>query len=186
MDPGALRGLLEGVNVVTGEGTERLFTVDELNHINVPIAEALAQARPEEDVILFSTFKRNGGLLSGGLTVTARLFVTDGRLQFIVREARIDYAGPVLADVAPPMPEYGARAVPGAAVLRARVGEPIRADWLAFPLASIEAPVPVAPAAAPAPAPARERLLRLKQLREQNLITEDEYQKKRGEILKDL
>ena len=48
-------------------------------------------------------------------------------------------------------------------------------------------PRPVPAPAAPAPAPTLEpRLLRLKQLREQNLITEDDYAKRKQELLKEL
>ena len=186
IEPGPLRGLLEGVSLLTGDGPEPLFTADELAHITVPITDALSQATPGEDVVLFSTFKRNGGFLTGGLTITARLFVTGGRLQLIVGEGRIDYAGPALAEVAPPMPAYGSRTVPGNAVLRARVGEPIRKDWLAFPMVSAVAPPVLAAPAPPVPPRPAERLLMLKELHDRHLITEEEYQKKRADILKDL
>jgi len=51
--------------------------------------------------------------------------------------------------------------------------------------AAAAAPSPAAPAANPAPS-IEERLLRLKRLREQDLITEEEYKRKRSEILDQL
>ena len=188
--PGALRGLLEGVDLVTPEGVERLFTADELAHVCGPLAEALSLASKDEDAVLFSTFRHSGGIFTGGLTVTARLFVQAGKLQVIVRETRLDYAAPAMAETDPPRPGYGSRAEQGPAVLRVRQGELVRPDWLAFPIALLAAPAPApqpaARPAAPAPASATERLLMLKQLREKDLITEEEYQKKRADILKDL
>jgi len=183
---GPLRGLLAGVELMGEEGPQPLFSEDELAHIAGPIAEALSLALPGEDVVLFSTFKHSGGIFTGGLTVTARLFAQGGRLQFIVRESRLEYAAPSMADTDPPMPAYGSRTAPGAAVLRSRDGASVRPDWLAFPM-GLTAVAPPAPAvAAPAPAAAGDRLLMLKQLRERDLITEAEYQKKRADILKDL
>ncbi len=88
--------------------------------------------------------------------------------------------------------------------LRAEGATNLRPDWLALPLAPASptpatalAPAPAAPApqaAAPAiPKPGQDfydlqyqRLKALKRMRDENLISEAEYQEKRGAILKTL
>ena len=89
-------------------------------------------------------------------------------------------------------------------------GQPARRNWIAFPLAALaeakpklpetpapqplgQAPAPAAPATAPAaPAPAvpgrsvEDRLRELKSLRDQGLITPQDYEQKKQEILEGL
>jgi hypothetical protein len=172
---------------VRADVTEALFDTTELAELVEPLAQALASAAPEDDLLLLSSSRRGGGIFVQPMGVTARLFVQGGSLQVIVNDARYEF-----------MNNY----------IGSRVPAP-RPDWLALPLVATAAPAPAAtvlPAAAapavPAPAAAaapplrprdpgfadevEQRLTTLKRLRERGLITEEEYQQKRKEILQQL
>ncbi|MFN7957367.1 MAG: hypothetical protein U0P46_03425 [Holophagaceae bacterium] len=191
-----------------------LFAKDELKGLARPLREALALARPGEDLILLSTFKRGGGFMEMPVGLTARLFVADGALNLIVHDARLSFMDRYSADRTLPTFAYGSRATASGAALEAPQATRRRADWLSFPLApapvqsAAPAPTPAptpAPAAKPAPGPApsaaapasatrdeafyeaqAQRLRALKKLRDENLLSEAEYQAKREAILKEL
>jgi hypothetical protein len=207
----------------TVSGTPRaLFAEDEAADIAQPLAQALGRAGPGDDILLLSSSRRDGGILSSPKAVTARIFVQGGNLQLIVHDARNDFYDNYRGTYQPPKFGYGSRKDVGTAVLSSTDGATVqRADWLSIPISTLIAPVagaapaavqaaPVmaapAPAAAqPAPAPLpppaaaappprqpldaagsqdiERRLETLKRLREKNLITEEEYQQKRKEIL---
>jgi len=209
---GPVQALVEGQSVP-------LFAKDELKGLARPLREALALARPGEDLILLSTFKRGGGFMEMAVGLTARLFVADSALHLIVHDARLTFMDRYSADRTLPTFVYGSRAAASGVALEAPHATGRRADWLSFPLAPVPAPAaapvaapvpapasavtPVAAppkAAAPAPAPApppaardeafyeaqAQRLRALKKLRDENLLSEAEYQEKREAILKTL
>lgn len=191
-----------------------LFAKDELKGLARPLREALALAKPGDDLVLLSTFKRGGGFMEMAVGLTARLFVADGALQLIVHDARLNFMDRYSADRTLPTFVYGSRTAASGAALDAPQATRRRADWLSFPLAPAPTPAPAAaptPVAAPAPAPApaaaspkppaapvpaardeafyeaqAQRLRALKKLRDENLISEAEYQEKREAILKTL
>lgn len=200
----ALQALLSTVRAKV-EGKEvRLFGAEELKLIAKPLSEALALAQPGEDLVLLSTGKHGASFFQPAEGLTARLFVQGGALHLIVHEARVEFLTAYqLANVQPTF-TYGARGTASAALLQAPKATRLRPDWLAFPLTPPPAPAPTAaPAPTPAltaapavtPAPAAEdaayeakarRLRTLKRLREDNLISEAEYQERRDAILKAL
>jgi hypothetical protein len=207
----ALQAMLAPIQVKDGGKDVPLFGKDDLKDLPKALREAFALARPGEDLVLVSTNKHGYGTLAGFLEratgLTARLFVQDGALNLIVHDARLDFLDRYLIDNLQPTFAYGSRKTASAEVLQAPQATRLRADWLAIPLVAAPAPaatvpaaVSVAPAAppkaAPEPAPvARDsaffetqtrRLKVLKQLREENLISEAEYQEKREAILKTL
>jgi len=194
--PAALKGMLAALVLTDGQDREPLLTGEEVARLAGPMAEALSLADPAEDLCVFTTTKRGEGFMAPHLTVTGRFFVLDGQLNVIIQETRLDYEGRDRAHGGPPMPDYGFRAKPGPAVISAPGAGQVRRDWVRFTLdaAPKAAPGAAAPVAAPVPAPAapaprtsaEERLKALKHLRDENLLTEEEYQKKRQEILKDL
>lgn len=174
-----------------GDGpAEPLFVKDETELLAKTLSAAFALAKPEEDLILLSTVRRAGGLMAPTLGVTARLFLKGGALNLIVHDTRLDFMGRYVAENALPAFVYGTRASASGAKLEAPGATRLRADWLALPLA--------VPAAEPSPAPTpkplvrdaafyeaqTERLRALKKLRDENLITEAEYQSRREAILK--
>lgn len=214
----ALRMQLASVQVTARGETQALFGADELQELNPVLAEALSVAGPGDDVLLLSTSRRGGGLLSTPYGMTARLFVQGGALQFIVHDARLDFVNAYRGTHVVPTFVFGSRTQTGLDTLRSTSAATRRADWLSFPLggvAAAPAPVavpalapaattrpaaaaaatPAAPAAAPAAPSARDaafydaqeqRLRGLKRLRDQGLLTEEEYQQKRREIMQSL
>jgi hypothetical protein len=191
-----------------------LFAKDELAGLLKALREAFALARPGEDLLLLSSNKRGGMFLEVAQGITARLFVRDGALNLIVHDARLAFLDRYYADNTLPKFEYGSRQSASTQNLQAPGATRQRGDWLALPLTvasapataptAAPAPVPVPAVAAavapqaPAPAPPAEtrdaafyeaqtqRLKALKKLRDENLLTEAEYQEKRDAILKTL
>jgi hypothetical protein len=218
IDPELLRQQLAQIRFDVGSGTQALFAADEVGELAGPLAEALSNAGPEDDLLLLSSSRRGGGLFSPPLAVTARLFIQEGQLQLLVNDARYEFFNEYKGSGRPPQFTFGSRAKAGTASLRSAAGSSQRPDWVALPLAAAAAPSATArpmpaPAAAPAPAagariatpaapaaaaPAlrprdpgyadevEQRLLTLKRLRERGLISEEEYQQKRREILQAL
>ncbi|MDP1830443.1 MAG: hypothetical protein Q8K67_00145 [Geothrix sp.] len=183
-----------------------LFAKEELKRLTKALREALALAQPGEDVILLSTFKRGGGFMEMPLGLTARLFVRDGALNLIVHDARLPFMDRYSADRTLPAFAYGSRTAGSGGTIQAPGATGLRGDWLALPLAAAPAPAPAQiPALAQPPAPAlpapgapatlrdaafyeaqAQRLKALKRLRDENLLSEAEYQEKREAILKTL
>jgi len=193
-----LRQQLAAVQFMGRNGAQALFSADELGDLAGPLAQALGRAGPGDDVLLLSSARREGDIFVSPMAVTARLFVRGGQLQFIVHDARFEFYDVYRGTQAPPRFRFGSRSAAGAASVQSAGATNKRADWLAIPLqvATVPAGAPAvaAPAAVAAPpvrkaleAPAvddiERRLETLKRLREKNLITEDEYQQKRKEIL---
>lgn len=202
VSPEVVRQVLGSVGVVFKGRTETLFSKDELDDLVSPIVAALAAAGPGHDVEMLSTSRRHGNFFSTPYGVTGRLFLTEDGLNLIVHDARLDFYHAYRATRVLPAFQYGSRHAPGSAVLSTSLGQTLRPDWLVFPLqAPVPAPSGAAPAAArpsgapasqPAPVARRDerfyeeqeqRLKGLQRLREQNLLSEEEFQLKRREIL---
>lgn len=197
--PEVLRRALGSITTVVRGRTENLFSNDELDDLVGPLVQALAAAGPGQDVELLSTARRHGNFLSTPYGVTARLFVGEEGLNLIVHDARLDFFHAYRATKVLPRFQHGSRAQAGPSAVASPQGQARRADWLVFSLQpAVAAPAAVAvPAVAPGPAaaavPARrderfyeeqeQRLRGLQRLREQGLITEEELQRKRREIL---
>jgi Short C-terminal domain len=228
VNPDGLRQALAQVQVNLPGGAEPLFAGDELADLVEPLAQALAAARPQDDLLLLSSSRRGKGLFVPPMAITARLFFQGGALNLVVADARRDFYNQYIGSRQAPEFTYGSRAQAGRALLRSSLGSSPRADWLVLPsgaTAAVAAPPPppivaaptvpgvAAPAAPPPPAAAaprpaspavaaaaaaprareilsgdeaESRLTTLKRLRERGLITEDEYQQKRKDILSQL
>ena len=223
VDPELLRQQLAQIRFDVGSGTQALFAADEVSELAGPLAEALSNAGPEDDLLLLSSSRRGGGLFSPPLAVTARLFIQEGQLQLLVNDARYEFFNEYKGSGRPPQFTFGSRAKAGTASLRSAAGSSQRPDWVALASRSGSRGRPAQPgrcqppAAAPAPDCRRQgrrhllrqrrrppqhtalrprdpgyadeveqRLLTLKRLRERGLISEEEYQQKRREILQAL
>jgi hypothetical protein len=197
--PAALKALLATVTLPEAKG-ETLFSSEDLARLAGPMAQALALADPDEDLVFMASAGRGKGILDPELTITGRMFAQGGKLHLLIQESRLDYVSRDLAGGYPGRPSCGSRKAAGPTVLLAPGAQSLRQDWLAFPLPAAEgaplvpaasvSPAPAVPTAAPAPATpsptAEERLRALKRLRDDNLITEEEFLRKRQEILKEL
>lgn len=209
-----LRPLLAGIQV-SGAASMRkgpVFSKEELDKIVPPLASALSQAGPNQDVTFAVTTPRGVfGSYSAKAITTGRLFVSQGSMNLIfgLMQTRYD---PLTLDYnqTPPeiVPGTRARRVDGT-VWKIDPGSghfhEKRGDWLAFNRSAIPAAA-AAPAAAPAPqagtqpsavAPApttieskeqeiENRLRVLDDLRKKGVITEQEYQERRRAILQEL
>jgi hypothetical protein len=209
--PETLRQLLAPVRLVVGKSNVALFHPDELGDLIEPLSEALSVAGPGDDLLLLSTHRRGEGLLRAPTGLTARVFVEGDALNLIAHDARRDFVNAYIGSRIPPTFTFGSRTATGTVTLLDPGATLRRADWVAIPLqrvaaAPVATPAPAAvmpaaapvPQAAPAPAPAprttmpasadeiEQRLLTLKRLRERGLISEEEYQQKRREILQAL
>lgn len=211
-----LRQLLAPLRFAVGSNTQPLFATDELAELLDPLREALSVAGPGDDLLLLSSSRRGGGVFQGPQAVTARLFVQGGQLQLIVNDARYEFYNEYRGSGRAPQFTFGSRSQAGKVALRTSAGTLPRADWVSLPLTvpapapAAVAPAPAAPAAVSPPAvvtrpaapaaaaPAlrprdpgfadevEQRLTTLKRLRDRGLITEEEYQQKRREILQAL
>jgi Short C-terminal domain len=209
----ALRQQLAQIEFNGPSGRLPLFTADEIGDLVTPLVQALAAAGPGDDLLLLSSYRREGGILGAPKAVTARLFVQGGSLQMIVHDARYDFYDLFRGTHVQPKFSYGSRGTPGTASLQSPGATNRRPDWIAIPLQGAAtpataaapmqampmqaapapaAPLQVAPVTAPTPRKPMDaagaddierRLETLKRLRDKNLITEDEYQQKRREIL---
>lgn len=193
------------LQVVLPGGVEPLFGQDELRKLSDGISQALALAGPTEDLVMVSTAKREGAFRASSRTITARLFCQDGALQVILHDARLDFSTEYRANGVHGAFNFGSRDASSQVRIQGAGATRKRNDWLAVPMPlATAAPAPVAPAAvpvaAPAPAavpapvaaPARDthdytqqelRLRALQHLHDEKLVSDEEFQKKRTEIM---
>lgn len=203
VEPAALAQALGTLQVVAKGKPEALFIPEEVQALAKVLAEALAQVGPGEDLELLSTWKRNQFFLSDGLGVTGRVFVQDGRINLIVQDPRLEWVYQYNLTDRMPTFDFGSRTKAGGTVLTAAGSELRRPDWVVLTLAPQPAqavlpapPPPVQAAAQPVAVPAEAkpaplsaadleaRLQTLKRMRDQGLITEEEYAKGKQELLK--
>lgn len=158
--PEQLRRWMQTITFLRNGRQEPLFGADELAELPVPLAQALASATPDDDVILLSTSRRDAGLLATPLGITARLFVQPaGVLNLVVHDARLDFVNAYRGSRLLPEFDFGSRERPGSVTLASSAAELRRGDWLMFRggegaaaaaaggAAAAGAPAPAAPAA---------------------------------------
>ncbi len=214
VDAASLKAQLGAIQVATRSGVEPLFDGEELAELTPVLARALSLARPTDDVLLLSNARR-GGRMAAPTGVTARLFATSEGLNVLVDDTRFSFMADYINTRVEPRFTYGTRAKSSSAVLRGEGIVSKRADWVLLPMAGVAGAsvagaggVMQLPARAPGPATAvvtppapaavapgsaaaigdevEQRLITLKRLRDKNLITEEEYQHKRREVLQKL
>lgn len=208
IDRVALQQRLGEVRFLADGQENPLFHKDELASLAEPLREALSLAGPGEDLVLLSTHKRGGSFLSSAYGITARLFVQGGQLQLLVHDVRLDFVDRYRGSQVLPEFHFGARGVAREVILKHPTATARRSDWLSLPLVGLAAqepgtvamppglPVPMPPKATPGAstkprdaaffAEQEQRLRALKRMREENLISEEEYQQKRRDVLQGL
>jgi hypothetical protein len=185
-----------------------VFEKPELDVLEKYISSALAQAGPDEDVAfgVVGDYRAVYGLTKEQMYTSGRVFYRDGKLNIIFGDIHGKYWANADRRLYPLAP--GSRFKPGSHVWRL-LGQPDqefyagpegqRTDWIVLDLASMEARAALGEkAAAQAPGMSgaqpfygpqksvEERLMILNDLKNKKLISDDEYEKKRLEILKDL
>jgi len=209
---GRLRDALATVDVSypDQDGEVPLFHDQELQILGNAVSKGLASAGPDEDVTFAVIGQRAllDGFLKERKVTTGRVFCRKGRLNFIfgdvlrdVKENEDRRLHPLLMgsqSITPPH-DWALAAKPGSAGFTME-----RPDWITFPLAPPETPgavsplppevgaaarkppgtvAPVLPGSAPAKPGIAERLMLLNDLRGRRLITDEEYRRKRQQIL---
>jgi len=186
-----------------GNGTAPVLDPDAAASLAQGLAKALAKAGPQQDAIFMVTSKTGGGVLGPRLGNSGRAFVDAEGLNLIFGEAQVEFIGRYRATRMERPFDFGNRERPSKVTIAGDNATSRRSDWVVIPLAAAanasagtpRLTAPVAPAAAPTAVPVQARdeqyylaqearLKALKRLRDQNLIDEQEYQAKRGEILK--
>jgi hypothetical protein len=206
----AVSKMLQQVQVQEGNKELALLEEDGAQSLAAGIVAAMNKAASQQDAIFLITNRMATGFVSGKQGNSGRAFVTEQGLNIIFGEAHVEFFNAYRAARMMHKFEFGSRKQASKVVLKSNYLVAGRKDWLVFPLqaqpvpsaiapavqyvgaapAAVLAPAPVAPAA-PATveqnfAAQEARLKGLKRLREQNLITEEEYQAKKRDILKDL
>ena len=157
VDADKLRSWLAQVNVLRNGTPKPLFAADELGNISPAIAEALANARPDQDIALVSSGHHEDNSFFGITAVTARLFVVDGHLNLIVHDARVDFYDAARGSGMAPHFTIGSRTSEGTWPVRSAGAINKRGDWLVLdtvePHAPVAPPAPAAPAMVAPPAP---------------------------------
>lgn len=204
-----------GVDEDTAAAAQRpAFTTEEVRTLAPRIASALAAAGPRQDVT-FSTIgsypRSAGGLVKDPGVNAGRVFYDDGRINVIFGELQSGYRkrnvyGQLTEDFTPRQQGSRTKAAEQELALAARPGVElhsgaggVRNDWVEIDSAAIASgtaavvPVPAAAAAAPPATPAakpsmdiEQRLTKLKELRDKNLISEEAYRAKMQELLSEL
>jgi len=157
VEANTLHALLQQVQLVRSGLAKPLFAIDELNNIVPALTEALARARPDQDIALVSSARHEDNTFYGITAVTARLFVVDGHLNLIVHDARVDFYDAARGSGMAPHFTVGSRTAEGGSPVQSPSATNKRADWLVLgsvsaPPAVLAAPAVPAPPAAVAPA----------------------------------
>ncbi|MDK2123956.1 SHOCT domain-containing protein [Parachitinimonas caeni] len=198
---------------------------DAIAPLATALSKALAQAKPNEDVLFQFSYRPMGILIAPRQLAAGRAFIENGQLNLIFGMCDDEFEAYQLGTKRSKPVNYGNRAKASGldCVLAPVQGVTLAAgrnDWLRLdltpvsqpspvtatlapsqveapqPAASLPLPVatqPIAPVSKPSPSvmpsPAsriEERLVLLKRLKENGLITDAEYQEKRAAILKEL
>lgn len=198
---------LAALEVAPEEGGEpiSLIPAKQLPELSVLVAQALGDAASDEDAV-FHVFRTAGPWFGSGRRVTtARVFYRDGALNLIFGELDDFYSEHIDRNLQPLKPGYRNKTteLSGSVVDSPQVAfVDNRDDWIRLDPSATVATEPVAPGAAavaptaPAPVTApvqttrdprwtqlEERLLILDGLRQKGLITEEDYETKKQELL---
>lgn len=194
--PAALSRLLASPTVIPAGGEKELplFTPTELNLLSEHVATGLNSCSADEEIV-FAIYGYHTSLLGLGREerVTAgRIFSAEGKLNLVLGMVQKRVNSNEDRRLAPFTP--GSRFAPATldvTITPAAAGSAYllkRADWLVF-TPELEPPAEVTAPGTITGQPGRsieERLLRLNNLREKHLITDEEYRSKRLQILNEL
>jgi len=190
-----------------GGRVRSLLNEKEVQRLSRQLKRALAEVSSGEEVV-FAMIGPHGasGVFAKGDLTTGRVFVDNGNLQVIIGEARKDFLPEYLQSGYLPAftPGNPSHRVSTGWNLGVADGSPVRlrdrGDWAEIPLAALQHSArQEAPARATEPAQGgsqarpepqrrtlRDRLKTLKQLHDDGLITDQDYDRKRKEILEQL
>jgi len=151
-EPNTLHAWLQQIQMVRGGAAKPLFAIDELNNIVPSLVEALAHARPDQDVAVVSAARHEDNTFFSISAVTARLFAVDGHLNIIVHDARFDFYDTARGSGMAPHFTVGSRTAEGTGPIQSASATSKRFDWLVLGTVAPAPAVPAPPAGLPAPA----------------------------------
>lgn len=169
------------------DGEEQtLFEESDMEIIAEPLAKALNQAGPGEWVDFSLTVFRGAQFFGSFRQTDGVMFWKEGKLQIAFRNVSTKTEPGQTLNTYDPTRGYRSLSK-----LLAGEGIALKAEnWIMIDPAAVPvvapAPEPGAPVAAPPPKSVKDRLLELEQLKKDGLVTEEEYQQKRKEILDEL
>ena len=190
----ALAGLLQKIKVRHNKDAPKfLFDKErgaELRQFSQWLSEALALAGPGEEVLFHFPQERGFGFLSEPLMTTGRVFVKDQQLNLIFGDIQMPYQGQWMRAGNlrhfKPASRAASNLESDEMVVDAKSGRVNRKDWVqldtTLPDATGNTRMPGAVPQEP-PASAEQRLQKLLQLKAKGLISDEEYQQKRQQIL---
>ena len=152
IEPNTLHAWLQQVQVLRDGAAKPLFAIDELRSIVPALAEALANARPDQDIALVSSARHEDNSFYSISAVTARLFTVDGHLNLIVHDARNDFYDTARGTGMAPHFTVGSRGAAGTAQIQSASATNKRADWLVLDTVQAAPAAPAVPAVPRAPA----------------------------------
>lgn len=195
IEPAALGTLLQEIRITRSKGEpEHLFDDDhlpELKEFSKWLADALATAGPGHDILFHFPQNRGLGLITENMMTTGRVFVRSGKLNIIFGDIQQYYEGQWLKAHIAPRFEIASRK---ASILqgrdlvnhtRAKRAEPTRNDWVVLNLEAIS-PATMQGISRPGgqvSGSAEDRLQKLQQLKSKGLISDEEFEIKRKQIL---
>jgi hypothetical protein len=190
------------------DSSSPVFAKPELDVLARYISTALAQAGPEEDVAfaVVGDYLAVYGLAKEQMYTSGRVFYRDGKLNIIFGDIHAKYWANADRRLYPMAPGSRSKTTPHTWALLGQADQSFyagpegqRTDWVVLDLASMEARAAMAEKAPSTQAPGvsgqpyygaqktvEERLQTLNDLKNKKLITDEEYEKKRLDILKDL
>lgn len=216
LDTDLVRNALSSLEILMPKSDKSVpvFSKTELDTVARYVAQGLAEAGPDEDVIfaVIGDYKAVYGLAKTPKYTSGRVFYREGKLNIIFGKIQEDYKSyglyaPEDRRLKPLAP--GSRSIPSEHVWNIleqpdqsfhATNEGLRTDWVILDLASMEARAAMEEKTAAgagtggsgaqpvlrAEKSVEERLSILNDLKSKKLITDEEYQKKRADILKDL
>ncbi|MGA7828401.1 MAG: hypothetical protein WCA04_12105 [Geobacteraceae bacterium] len=210
LDEGQVRMALRSLEFMTPgkDSSSPVFGDGELDILARYLPQALAQAGPEEDVVfaVIGDYKAVYGLAKEQMFTSGRVFYRDGKLNIIFGDIHAKYWANADRRLYPLTPGSRSKSSVHTWALLPQPDQEFytgphgqRTDWVVLDLASMEAraamgekaatQAPVVQGAQPyygAKKTVEERLQILNDLKSKKLITDEEYQQKRLDILKDL
>lgn len=206
--------LLESITVKKNkDDAGPLFPAKAQEELCGVLSEALNQATPEQDIVLHYIHPVYRGMMVDAQISSVRIFVADDQLNFVFGAMRQEF-GTIRKqfdtqgdndftenmwhfDAAIPVVNTGSRFISsdlaGGSLNAGRVGKLLegKKNWLVFPLGNTptmqaNASTTKIEKASTVTMPVEERLKKLQQLKDKNLISDLEYQEKRKQILDSL
>lgn len=197
ISPAGLNRLLSRPAVLTAEDDKKqpLFTTTELNLLAEHVSAGLSRCGTDEEIVfaIFGYHTSLLGLAREELVTTGRIFSSDGKLNLVLGMVHQRVKSNEDRRLAPFTP--GSRFSPATldiTIIPATTTSAYslkRPDWITFTMGE-EPPAETTPAEVTTTQPVgksiEERLLRLKSLRDKDLINDEEYRGKRLQILNEL